>query len=542
MLRESRGNIMNKVILCWLIAKNAGLGIMLFVAFVITDIFLPTPAKAQRRIIRTVEPDYLHAVIGEGIGFDEVILGSPDCNKTFVKSRLGEPEKEKSSWLSYKNKYGLDFSFTPDGILSEIIIRSPFKGELTSGISMFSKKQDVFETYGVPVSQKTVHDLDKDLEDLVLYKKWELFGKPKESKIFYRRKGLLFWFKADDILQIVVRQKQSQDSTAYGNREEGLLEIEKVEKEESREGAIESIVEFTDKAVIRTQNFNVPFPEGAKLVLKNTNGSLKISGQKTDQCRIKADTRVFMRDEDKAGRLLKRVLVHVRPSDKIVWVEVERAEELVGNRLIKVDFEITLPQKADLKLNTSNGSVGIAGVTGDINCEIGNGIITAEEIAGSARLGINFGEIMVKKADFDKSLITANNGPVTCEDISGNIQVKVNSGEVNVRYAETAPSVCDVSISANNGDIDFTGPVDFSAMAEAKTMVGAIETDLPLTDQRSGGSKMSGKIGEGEGKLQLRTTIGSIKINSNIGQTKIRSSGDSQQSGVPAEVIQRQNK
>jgi len=531
---------MKLVILNRSVTKSTKLGIIVLGAFIIPNVLLITPASAQRRAIRRYEPDYTSGIIEEGIGFEDILIGSPKCNKEFIKSRLGKPEKEKDTFLSYGDKYGLDFSFTRDGILEEIKVNSNSKGELTSGISMSSKKYDVFETYGVPASEKTVNDLNKRLEDLVLYKKWRFFGKPTESKIFYRRKGLLFWFKGDDILQIVVYQKKLQEKTRTTDEKDRELKIEEkvVEKKEPRDIRLESIVESTGKGVTKEENFNVRFLTGAKLVLKNTNGSIKIRGQETNQCEIKANTKIATRDEERGQKLLKRVSIDVRPSEKIVWVEVQLAEDLQGSQLVKVDFEITLPKKADLKLTTGNGSVDLAGISGDIKCDIGNGIITAGEISGSTRLSINFGEIWVRKADFKKSLITANNGPVTCEEISGNFHVKVNSGDVKVRYAEAAPSVCNVSISTNNGDIDITGPVDFSAMVEAKTMVGAIETDLPLTVKRTGGSKASGKIGKGEGKLRLRTTIGSIKINNNITGTVNQSSGGSKQPDVPAEVVQ----
>lgn len=354
--------------------------------------------------------------------------------------------------------------------------------------------------------------------------------------------GMFVWYARDAGRE--GRDEAEKTKPYFDAAEKSIQELESkevVEKEKSRERTIESLVKSTFEEVSREDNFDVRFPEGAKLVLKNTNGSIRVYGQETDQCSIKADTRIALKDEERARKLLNRVLVQVRPSNEIVWVEVELAEELQGNQLIKVDFEITLPRKADLKLITGNGSVDIRGIKGDISCGIGNGIITAEEIAGSVQFSINFGEIMVRKADFDESLITANNGPVTCEDVSGNIELKVNSGDVKVRYAKTAPSVCNVNISANNGDINFTGPVDFSAMVEAKTMVGKIEMDLPLIVEHTDKSEVAGKLGKGEGKLVLRAIIGSIKINSNIIET-VNQSGDSGRSNIPAEVVQPENK
>jgi hypothetical protein len=47
---------------------------------------------------------------------------------------------------------------------------------------------------------------------------------------------------------------------------------------------------------------------------------------------------------------------------------------------------------------------------------------------------------------------------------------------------------------------------------DADTDVGSIRTDLPLTVKGKIGKSLHGTIGAGEGKLYLRTDVGSIRI------------------------------
>jgi DUF4097 and DUF4098 domain-containing protein YvlB len=145
-----------------------------------------------------------------------------------------------------------------------------------------------------------------------------------------------------------------------------------------------------------------------------------------------------------------------------------------------------------------------------------NGDFTATGISGDLQLEHHNGEINITKAHFSApAVVTHYNGSITCTEISGDLQVEVYNGGVEVSYAKTAPSVCNVSImNTHNGAIDFTGPPDFSAVVEAETGLGGINTDLPLTVTSKGrmGKRASGTLGKGEGKLHLETSHGSIRI------------------------------
>ncbi len=288
------------------------------------------------------------------------------------------------------------------------------------------------------------------------------------------------------------------------------------EKTDTGKTLVESTIKFIDQRIIKEQMLKVPFPKGTRLVLDDFNGSVTVNGSRKNECEISVSIEVGLEDDDKAKELLEKAAILPHFSHGKVTIEMIQPVEILQSPVAKFDFQITLPQKADLEINTKRGSITIIDITGEIDCKTNDGEILAQNLNGNVRLRNNYGKIIIKNANFDNAAIRANTADVTCEDISGNINIRVASGQVNVRYAKTAPNVCDASIIITDGDIDFTGPVDFSATVEARTMKGQIETDFPLKVEGEMRKTASGTLGKGEGKLTLKCTIGSIQIHENL--------------------------
>ncbi|MGD1042196.1 MAG: M56 family metallopeptidase [Sedimentisphaerales bacterium] len=170
--------------------------------------------------------DYSSVIVTEGVGFDSFIVGDANCTGEFIKSKLGEPDKETKNeqqgwWIAYHEKYGLDFWLNSrEKRLYEIRLNKGFKGKLSSGISMSSTKQDVFAVYGQPLSEKTAGTLSRDFsyyENRVLfYNKNPDSGESRFSKIYYSDKGILFWFDGDKINQIVIYPPVSNKHRVVG--------------------------------------------------------------------------------------------------------------------------------------------------------------------------------------------------------------------------------------------------------------------------------------------------------------------------------------
>ncbi len=171
-----------------------------------------------------------NVIVDEGVGFNGFLVGDANCTGEFIKSTLGEPDGENKDekegwWLDYRKKYGLDFWLNlQKDTLREIRLNKGFKGKLSSGISMSSTKQDVFDTYGKPIREEVVENLHQRYDNQVLLFRepaWVYrWRKPNIAKIHYNEKGLLFWFDGDTINQIVISRRKSNQPQSEGKKQQ----------------------------------------------------------------------------------------------------------------------------------------------------------------------------------------------------------------------------------------------------------------------------------------------------------------------------------
>ena len=129
----------------------------------------------------------------------KITFGANYCTANYVRSILGSPNRidMNGRMLRYDN-LNLDLLFSRNGPLSEAHLNRGYKGELETGISLASSKHDVFITYGQPTRTVQTDKLSGRNDERVLYQKGNT------SRIYYGRKGLVFWFGDNTINQIVV--------------------------------------------------------------------------------------------------------------------------------------------------------------------------------------------------------------------------------------------------------------------------------------------------------------------------------------------------
>jgi DUF4097 and DUF4098 domain-containing protein YvlB len=204
-------------------------------------------------------------------------------------------------------------------------------------------------------------------------------------------------------------------------------------------------------------------------------------------------------------------------------------------------------------LRSSSGSISVADLKGEAKFVTSYGNITCETFSGTGLdLKTSSGKIAISNASFRNCLANTSYGSVVCNhlkgdsiklrsssgsldltaidtptlDIStsyGNIKayeittakLLANSGSGSIDIVCTATTSADLTAEAKSsyGSIDFTAPPGFSGQVDLHTSYGSIHTALPVTV--SGDitkTKITGKIGEGNGLLRLQTASGSITL------------------------------
>lgn len=147
---------------------------------------------------------------------------------------------------------------------------------------------------------------------------------------------------------------------------------------------------------------------------------------------------------------------------------------LAGNR---IDFDVTVPRDADLKLKTDAGNIHVHGISGQMVLSSDAGSISAGQVLlrGQSKLKTDVGSVTF----------------VGAVDPGGSYQFETDVGSVNV-----------------------TLPTKASFYLDAKTDVGSFHSDFPISQTRNTpGSKASGSVGDApSAKLVLRSDVGSIKL------------------------------
>jgi len=289
---------------------------------------------------------------------------------------------------------------------------------------------------------------------------------------------------------------------------------------------------------------------GSSFAAETGDGSIKVQGIETGDCRVLAKIVAHARTEERAQELAEQVEVRLEPAGAGLKVVTE-GPRTMGSAWYAVSLDAKVPVQTSLALGTDDGSVRIAEITGDVDARTSDGSIEAEAIKGNVKLRTSDGRITGMRLEAGTLDLHANDGGIeitgasakTCtaktsdgsitltdvrtESIVANtsdstirlqriaadrVECHTSDGSIHIDFAENAPKAPNVTATTSDGGITFIAPPGLSAMIDASTSDGSIHTRLPITVEGKVGKSLTGRIGGGEGRIRLSTHDASITI------------------------------
>ena len=207
--------------------------------------------------------------------------------------------------------------------------------------------------------------------------------------------------------------------------------------------------------------------------LENVNGSIQVETWDRDEVRIKG------RKKASSEKFLQQIEIEVSGEGSRVGVKTRHRNLWgffnMGSR--SVDYEIWVPELAEVEITTVNGQVEI------------------DNLAGSVRAKTVNGNVRIDQTEGDATASTVN-------------------GSIEVRYSEP-PDSGTHEFSTVNGGIDLYLPSSAGGRFKANTVNGGIETDFPLAVKggKWGGPKhVDGRVGDSDASFALKTVNGGISV------------------------------
>ena len=170
----------------------------------------------------------------------------------------------------------------------------------------------------------------------------------------------------------------------------------------------------------------------------------------------------------------------------------------------------------DLKLRTSSGKIKLSKAScTDYDVHTSYGSIRVDELTGKLlKMHSGSGSIDLTQASADSADISTSYGRITCRQLTAaDLTAKSGSGNINIACSDSTSPEIRAKVVTSYGSVDFQAPPDFAGQVDMSTSYGSISTELPITiSGEISKRKLAGTIGQGNGKLYLKTSSGSIKI------------------------------
>lgn len=212
-------------------------------------------------------------------------------------------------------------------------------------------------------------------------------------------------------------------------------------------------------------------PNGGTISLDGRqNGGVSVKGWDQSQILVRARVQTGAPSAGEAEALAKQIRIETSGS-KIFASGPENRKDYHWD----VSYEVFVPRRADLSVETHNGGIAIADVNGRIE-------------------------------------FSAQNGGVVLRKVGGNVHGATTNGGLSVELSGDRWDGETLDVSTTNGGIVMSVPENYSAHLETGTVNGAINVDFPVTVQGRLTKELAVNLGSGGATVKAMTTNGGVRI------------------------------
>lgn len=276
-----------------------------------------------------------------------------------------------------------------------------------------------------------------------------------------------------------------------------------------------------------------PVQEGARLVARTDLGSMAVKPGRADRMECRIFLRAYASSEAQARRILGNYELSLRRlQGRRISLKGRLSRGRHAQRL-GVEYEIRVPERFHLDLQTTGGDLTVEGLRGELQAITAGGDIRAGDVTGPVRAetaagGIHLGNvgqrleartaggsIRVGNVGADAVLETGG-GEIVAGQVQGSVRAATAGGDVVLRGAGR-----DVVAQTHGGQIQIG---QAGGAVQAQTAGGSIQLDAaggPVQVQTAGGCIYLDRVDSG---VQAATVAGKIRAQITASRDNFRAS------------------
>ncbi|MBN1271879.1 MAG: DUF4097 family beta strand repeat protein [Candidatus Aminicenantes bacterium] len=266
-----------------------------------------------------------------------------------------------------------------------------------------------------------------------------------------------------------------------------------------------------------------------RVSIKNVSGKIEIATWNKDEVKIdavKISRASSMKEAEENAALVK---INVTNESDLVRIETEYPRRTFKRFNVSVEYILTIPNEASIRVANVSGSVNVKGIGGTTDISVTSGNLICD---GAKRVDLETisGNMDVSNIEGD-AFLKATSGRIEAVKITGSVEAEVVSGGIELRGVSKADRVKAKAISGTlvyEGDINPNGiyelkvhsgtikmilPSNAAFDLDASTFSGSIDTDFDVSVTGAIKKKeLRGKVNGGGAEVELEAFSGTIRI------------------------------
>jgi hypothetical protein len=242
------------------------------------------------------------------------------------------------------------------------------------------------------------------------------------------------------------------------------------------------ILALSSLASAKTIEKNFDADNGDTLTVITDAGSIRVETHNKEEIEVFAEIEGKNKDEFE---------VTFDESSDGLKIRGEKEDNGWGYNNLRVKFIITVPKDYNINLDTAGGSISVDDLNGDVDVETSGGSIKIGDING----------------DVDAH---TSGGSIRTQDIDGNVNARTSGGSIKVTMTKQITE--NATLSTSGGSVTANLIDDIKIDIDASTSGGRVHSDFNVDGVKRKRS-IKGEINGGGPKLKLRTSGGSVHIN-----------------------------
>lgn len=248
-------------------------------------------------------------------------------------------------------------------------------------------------------------------------------------------------------------------------------------------------------------------PLEGTLHLDHKLGDVSIRAHDRPTVVLSAKIRAAADSQQQADELARLIDVEIRTPGSDVRVETKYPEQRSRRNIsFRVDYEIVMPARSPLRLETSFGDVSVEGLRARADITGGHGLVSVRDIGAAVKIDSRFGAIDVSNIR-GNAVISNQNGKISARGISGEARITDRFGEVRVDNAGS------LIVENGNGAIIVS---DVKGSARLESSFGAIRVS-----DVGGGLKVTNQ----NGSVQVEKVSGDAFVATSFGKIDVKTIG-----------------